>query len=236
MALARTLARRKNVPAETSSSRVHLLLAEAAASARAHPPDWPRRAAACARAAPSAAAARGARFSSTSGAEAGGKAAKGDGGPPGQGGSADAGPGRGAAGPAAAGGAPMSAFERLSWIVCAGGIVLIAGIKVYTGEWDLGLKRRKTEAQLEEERVLEQHRRESIRYMLAGGSFEKGDAFDGLSPEEIEKFADGARREMGIAGGTDDPFEDMDPAEIDRYMRAHAVREEGDAGKEGGPS
>lgn len=231
MSLARTLARR-NVPAETSSC-VHLLLADGAASARAHPPPWALRAAARARAAPSAAAARGARFSSTGGAEeADGKAAKGNGGPSGRGGSADAEPGR----PAAAGGAPMSAFERLSWMVCAGGIALIAGIKVYTGEWDLGLKRRKTEAQLEEERMLEQHRRESIRYMLAGGSFEKGDAFDGLSPEEIEKFVDGARREMGIAGGTDDPFEDMDPAEIDRYMRAHAVREEGGAGKEAGPS
>lgn len=121
----------------------------------------------------------------------------------------------------------MSSFEKLSWMVCAGALAMIAVLKVYTGAWDIGLKKRKTEAQIEEERVLDQHRKESIRYMLAGGSFEKGDAFDGLSPEEIEKFADGAREEMGI-NGDEDPFEDMDPSEIDAYMQAFAAKEDED--------
>ena len=47
------------------------------------------------------------------------------------------------------------------------------------------------------------------------------------APEEIEKFADGAREEMGI-NGDEDPFEDMDPSEIDAYMQAFAAKEDED--------
>lgn len=110
----------------------------------------------------------------------------------------------------------MSTFEKLSWVACASGLALIVGLKVYSGEWSIG-PRKKTEAELEAEREAETQRRESIRYMLAGGTFEKGDAFDGLSPEEIERFAAEAKEELGIADG-EDPFEDMSPAEIDAYM------------------
>lgn len=78
--------------------------------------------------------------------------------------------------------------------------------------------------QAEKQRKLElqEKRASALRAVLAGQNFVAGeDPFEGMSPKEIQAFAEEQRNRLGVQ--SDDPFDGMTPEEIDAYVQKHGL-------------
>lgn len=101
--------------------------------------------------------------------------------------------------------------------------------KIYWGVFVMGLglllvnrlapeNAEKAEKEAERERKKKEQRRERARAVLAGAAFSgiEEDPFEGMEPAEIEKIVKEVAKESGAS--VDDPFEGMSPEEIDAYL------------------
>lgn len=101
--------------------------------------------------------------------------------------------------------------------------------KIYWGVFVMGLgfilinrlapeDAEKAAKEAERERAKKEKRRERARAVLAGAAFSgiEEDPFEGMEPAEIEKIVKEVAKESGAS--EDDPFEGMSPEEIDAYL------------------
>ncbi|KAK9808753.1 hypothetical protein WJX72_003037 [[Myrmecia] bisecta] len=108
-------------------------------------------------------------------------------------------------------GKPLRTWEKVYWGLFVGAITLL-----------LFNRLRDTEPVVEPVDEDKEAARERVaRMVLAGKSLldDSKDAFEGLSPKEIQQYVDKA------TGGakSSDPFEGMSPAEINEYMQQHGT-------------
>jgi len=114
-------------------------------------------------------------------------------------------------------GGKLSTWEKYYW-----GVFVVA-ISVFlfnrAGSWAA-----KDPKEIEEEerlkREMEEQKKEKARLILAGASMldDEEDPFDGLSPEEIEKYVESA-----TGANSKDPFDGMSPEEINEYIEKNKL-------------
>ena len=114
-------------------------------------------------------------------------------------------------------GGKLSTWEKYYW-----GVFVVA-ISVFlfnrAGSWVA-----KDPKEIEEEerlkREIEEQKKEKARLILAGASMleDEEDPFDGLSPEEIEKYVESA-----TGANSKDPFDGMSPEEINEYIEKNKL-------------
>eukprot|EP00798_Chlamydomonas_sp_ICE-L_P024167 gene24167-9754_t len=113
-------------------------------------------------------------------------------------------------------------WDYFYWTVGIAGFSLIFGPRLY--RWYFAPKpdaEALALAAAKKKEEVEAKRLSLMAAVLSGKSFlEVEDTFDGLSPKEINELAS---KTMGKSSVSDDPFDGMDPADIDAYVLLHGL-------------